>query len=215
MNTIVIGYPLRGVWRVPVSPADHIPSHYTHKFGLGYAFDFIKESNKTNAFGALFKSRAASDDEGWGQSVYSPVTGIVREVCQNTPDRKTINVFSNFKSSINALCFNPNKSEFNTLFGNYLVIEFNGIFCLLAHLQYQSIAVNIGDKVSQGALLGCLGHNGSSHGPHLHLQLMDNLDLTQAKGLPCAFAEYEEQQSSNWIKVASKTPSKNELTRFQ
>lgn len=217
MQAINIAYPLKGQWQVPVSPADRVPSHYTHKFGLGYAFDFIKdrEPASQSLISKLFKSQAVNTDKGWAQEVFSPVDGIIKTVSQITPDRPTISLLSNVKSSIKAMSFNPKKSGFETLFGNYIVIEFNGIFCLLAHLQFQSIKLSVGQELKQGELVGCIGHNGSSHGPHLHLQLMDKLDLTQAQGLPCAFKEYEELQSETWVKVTNKTPNKDTPTRFE
>ena len=44
MNKKEIGieFPLRGEWFTKVSPADRVPSHGIDRFGLTYAFDFIK-----------------------------------------------------------------------------------------------------------------------------------------------------------------------------
>nr|WP_232844463.1 hypothetical protein [Enterococcus innesii] len=39
---ITIGFPLRGEWLAPTTPADKIPSHGTDRMGLRYAFDFYK-----------------------------------------------------------------------------------------------------------------------------------------------------------------------------
>ncbi|MCF6362687.1 MAG: hypothetical protein L3J88_04940 [Gammaproteobacteria bacterium] len=43
MSEIIVCSLLRGAWQVVISPADHIPSHYTEMLGISYAFDFAKK----------------------------------------------------------------------------------------------------------------------------------------------------------------------------
>ncbi|MCF6212240.1 MAG: hypothetical protein L3K24_16600, partial [Gammaproteobacteria bacterium] len=45
MSEIIVCSPLRGAWQVVISPADHIPSHYTEMLGISYAFDFAKRKD--------------------------------------------------------------------------------------------------------------------------------------------------------------------------
>lgn len=49
---ITIGFPLRGEWLAPTTPAEKIPSHGTDRMGLRYAFDFLQVNfeGKTKAF---------------------------------------------------------------------------------------------------------------------------------------------------------------------
>jgi len=64
-------------------------------------------------------------------------------------------------------------SEFNSSFGNYIVIEHNdGQSSSYAHLDKLSVAK--GDKVSKGQIIGYSGSTGRSTGPHLHYEVRVN-----------------------------------------
>ncbi|MCI8332256.1 MAG: peptidoglycan DD-metalloendopeptidase family protein [Clostridiales bacterium] len=52
--------------------------------------------------------------------------------------------------------------------GNYVMIRYNSIYIVYAHLQ--SVSVKKGQKVSAGTVLGKMGTSGNSTGVHLHLQ---------------------------------------------
>lgn len=55
-------------------------------------------------------------------------------------------------------------------YGNYIVIEHsNGLTTRYAHLS--KVSVKIGDKVSQGKVIGAIGNTGRSTGPHLHFEI--------------------------------------------
>ncbi len=64
-------------------------------------------------------------------------------------------------------------------------------YVLYAHLQNGSVRVAAGEKIVPGQHLGNVGHSGNSTAPHLHFQLMDQLDPWKANGIPCCFREYE------------------------
>lgn len=57
----------------------------------------------------------------------------------------------------------------NKGYGNYVVCDYGHIQCLYGHLQY--IAVNQGDDVYAGTILGISGNSGRSTAPHLHLKI--------------------------------------------
>lgn len=57
-------------------------------------------------------------------------------------------------------------------YGNYVIIQHdNDTYTLYGHLAQNSITVTAGDTVSQGQVIGKLGHSGSSTGPHLHFEM--------------------------------------------
>ncbi len=57
-------------------------------------------------------------------------------------------------------------------YGNYVIIQHdNDTYTLYGHLAQNSITVKAGDTVSQGQVIGKLGHSGSSTGPHLHFEM--------------------------------------------
>ena len=60
-------------------------------------------------------------------------------------------------------------------FGNYVMIEHNdGTTTVYAHLAKNSITVMAGQTVSQGQVIGKMGHSGSSTGTHLHFEVRVN-----------------------------------------
>lgn len=60
-------------------------------------------------------------------------------------------------------------------FGAYVEVQHNihGVLVtsLYAHMQYGSISVSAGQRVSAGDTLGAVGSTGQSTGPHLHLEM--------------------------------------------
>ncbi len=58
-------------------------------------------------------------------------------------------------------------------YGRYIEIEHsNGLKTLYAHLSERKVSV--GDKVSQGQVIGLSGENGNTTGPHLHFEVKSN-----------------------------------------
>ena len=65
------------------------------------------------------------------------------------------------------------KSEYNSSYGNYVVVTHDGgISTLYAHMS--SRAVSVGQIVTQGQTLGYVGSTGSSTGNHLHFEVRVN-----------------------------------------
>jgi murein DD-endopeptidase MepM/ murein hydrolase activator NlpD len=65
----------------------------------------------------------------------------------------------------------------------------------------------VGQSVKKGDVLGKVGHSGNSFSPHLHFQLMDSSDIFSARGLPCAFEQYELFKDDKWEKVYNGIPT--------
>lgn len=112
-----------------------------------YAYDIVKEpynngSDKPEDYGVYLAD------------IYSPVSGTVIDLYESEED------------------IQPNTEEYKSSLGNYIFIkiEDTGTYLILAHLEKDSITVNIGDYVSQGTLIGKVGNSGTTSEPHLHMQ---------------------------------------------
>jgi murein DD-endopeptidase MepM/ murein hydrolase activator NlpD len=88
------------------------------------------------------------------------------------------------------------------LAGNHVIIaiEGTGPFLLLAHLQRGSVQLPPGQWVSESDPVGRCGNSGNSTEPHLHLQVSDSTDWTNARGLPIAFRR---GNGSTWLPTNS------------
>ena len=114
-----------------------------------------------------------------------------------------------------AYAFNPRKDTIQSVAGNYIIMKCsNDVYAGLVHLQKGSIRVSIGQSVKKGDVIGKVGHSGNSFSPHLHFQLMDSSDILSARGLPCAFEQYELFKDGEWRKVYNGIPTDKDQIRF-
>lgn len=64
------------------------------------------------------------------------------------------------------------------IYGNYVKIKHdNGMYTLYAHLKYGTVAVNKGQRVTKGTVLGYMGNTGYSFGAHLHFEVRGTNDI--------------------------------------
>jgi murein DD-endopeptidase MepM/ murein hydrolase activator NlpD len=78
-----------------------------------------------------------------------------------------------------------------TALGNHVIVDMGGgRFALYAHLQPASVAVNVGDRVRPGQLLGRVGNTGSSTAPHLHFHVTDAAPAVASNGTPWVFDDF-------------------------
>lgn len=81
-----------------------------------------------------------------------------------------------------------------TIGGNYVVVDIgNGRFAYYAHFQPGSLAVDVGDHVRRGQLLGLVGNSGNSDFPHLHFHVMDSPSPLGSDGLPYEFRSFDSE----------------------
>ena len=68
---------------------------------------------------------------------------------------------------------NVNTSNQPTNPGNMVRIDHgNGFQTRYLHLAYDTVSVNVGDKVSRGQILGFMGNTGNAFGAHLHFEVL-------------------------------------------
>lgn len=60
-------------------------------------------------------------------------------------------------------------------YGNHIYIDHDESFTSrYAHLETNSVVVNVGEKVKQGQIIAKVGHTGKSTAPHLHFEILKN-----------------------------------------
>ena len=178
---IRIGSPLRrGIWYVSQGPGDrtghwggvHI-SNGRAIIAQRFAIDVAGlDENGIAAVGDL--DRTTNEDWfGFGAEVIAVAEGIVLATRDGVSDRPP-------------LAQMPPLSELalEAAAGNYVVLELDtDKFALYAHLQRDSLAVEVGQRVNRGDTLGRLGNSGNTNGPHLHFHISDAPGL-EGEGLP-------------------------------
>lgn len=158
VETPSIRFPLLGTWLV-LNPPGH-PRH---------AYDISRIGPRGRLTSAplwrILTGRAqAVEVHGWGQQVTAPVDGEVVQSVDEIDDRTVLNPIVDVPAS---LLVRPAraKGSLKLLAGNHVVIRFDGLFAVLAHLQRGSVSVAEGDSVKIGQPLGVVGNSGNTLAP--------------------------------------------------
>lgn len=138
-----------------------------------WAYDFLVEP--------YFSGSTNLNDYGcYGVPVVAPIDGLVTIAHDNEPDE------------IPGL---PSNNAAHPK-GNYVVIQMeSGTYLLIAHLQPGSVAVQAGDEVKEGQVIGACGNSGNTSEPHIHLhhQRIDPelWGVAYGVGLPLYFRDHD------------------------
>ncbi|MEH6942255.1 M23 family metallopeptidase [Bacillus sp. JJ722] len=150
---------------------DHTKNNFSHVTCSSerWAYDLVMEPYD-------IKSKHNEDYGIWNKEVYSSVSGTIVAVSDDEAD------------------IIPGSEEFISMEGNhvYIKIDETGTYLLLNHLKKDSVAVEVGEHVKPGDLIGRVGNSGSSSEPHLHIHYQRQnptkvLYPILAEGLPLFF----------------------------
>jgi Peptidase family M23 len=220
-GAVVVDFPLRGErWVAVNTPGDRIPSHGTDMLGQRFAFDLLQVDERRGVryhpkgllrgFTLGVRTR---DCYAWGAEIHAPFDGEIVAAADCIAERGWIHPLRELVLTLkNGLTFRPERLP--SVLGNYVLMRRDDVFAGFAHLVPGSVAVQAGQVVRSGEVLGRVGHTGNSTAPHLHFQLMDSPDLMTAKGLPCAFRAYEVLRTGTWEKVENSVPRKVDRIRY-
>jgi murein DD-endopeptidase MepM/ murein hydrolase activator NlpD len=217
----VVDFPLRGEWMAIQSPASRIPSHGTDLLGQRYAFDFVRFDPRQGAryhpdggLRTLLFGVTTRECHGWGESIHAPLDGEVVAARDGMPERTRIHPVRELVLALrNGVTFRPTPEHLHRLLGNHVILRCGDVYAGFAHLTTGSVAVEAGQQVRVGDVLGRVGHTGNSTAPHLHFQLMDAADPLTAAGIPCAFRTYEVERDGRWERVERSIPTSTERIR--
>lgn len=187
--SIDLAYPFTGYWLVQNSPANRVPSHGTHAFATAYAIDFVpvNDSGRTApiTLSSLMRPEPADRFPGFGRPILAPVEGVVVAVHDTEPDHPAYRGLPSIRYALTQR--RRAAAGWVALAGNHVLIDSGGIIVALCHSQQGSIQVTRGQRVQAGSLLGRCGNSGNSTEPHVHVQAIDNLDVTRANAVCLTF----------------------------
>ena len=221
---VVVDLPLRGEWTVLRTPADRVPSHGTDALGQRYAYDFAVTDDRPGApvhpaglVRWLVVGGRTRDCHGWGEPVHAALAGTVVTVVDGVPERRwvhpvreaVIGMWTAWRTRGGRRVDDPAR-----LAGNHVIVRSEGVVAVYAHLVPGSVCVSPGHRVERGEVLGRVGHSGTSTSPHLHFQLMDDVDPHRARGVPAAFARYAVRRDGRWEDVRDGVPGRMERVRW-
>ena len=216
-----VDFPLRGEWRAVQTPASRIPSHGTDMLGQRYAFDLMRfdptsgsRYHPASGLRTLLIGVPTHECYGWGEPIHAPLEGEVVTARDGLRERSRIHPARELGVVLtNGLTFRPTQYHLHRVMGNYVILRCGDVWAGFAHLTTGSVAVEAGQQVRVGEVLGRVGHTGYSTAPHLHFQLMDGPDPLTAHGIPCAFRAYEVWRDGGWQRVEHAIPKSTERIR--
>lgn len=185
-TSIDLGYPFTGRWLTQNSPADRMPSHGTALFASSYAIDFVPVDERGHTAPitprTLFSAEPPTLFPGFGRPILAPVDGIVVSIADTAPDH---HAYRGLPSIGYALGQRRRAAEgWTALAGNHVLIESSGFVVAVCHLKSGSVGVRPGQQIRCGDELGGCGNSGNSTEPHVHLQVIDRIDIDHAVAVP-------------------------------
>ncbi len=136
-----------------------------------WAYDLLVTHNGRSFRGA---GTELEHYHAFGLPVLAPADGRVQAAADGEPDQP---VGAKWKGKL--------------VVGNHVVLEVGPQqFLFVAHLQSGSVAVQAGDRVRAGQVLGRVGNSGKSSEPHVHVHLQDTPVLHFGEGIPLYFHAY-------------------------
>ena len=220
-NPVIVEFPLRGEgWVAVTSPADRLPSHGTDLLGQRFAYDFLMADDRGGGhyhragwLRTVLVGVPTRECYAWGAPVHAPFAGVVVRAVDGFPERRRVHPVREAALVIkNSLAFSA--ARLPGILGNHVIIGRDGVFAGLVHLAPGSVTVAEGQAIDVGDVIGRVGHTGNSTSPHLHVQLMDGADPTNAAGVPCAFRTYDVHRDGAWATVTDGIPSRRDRIRL-
>jgi len=184
-KTIVVRPPLAGGDWVAMNACCELSAHRGAMLGASarplfperYAIDFVR----MDASGNLYKPGKApsmGNNYSYDAKLLAVAPATVVAVQKGIPDQPP--------------GVNPTGYSLEQLGGDYVVLKLRpGLYAFYAHISPDSIAVEVGQKVKAGQVLGLLGNSGNSTAPHLHFQLINGPGPLTSDGVPYEFTSFK------------------------
>jgi murein DD-endopeptidase MepM/ murein hydrolase activator NlpD len=146
-----------------------------------FAVDLIGLDANGRAVRGDFRDSANEDWVGFGSEVVAVADGVVRGMQDGVPDHAPL-VEPDPPAALTP----------DALYGNYVVLDLGSdAFAHYAHLQRNSVTVNVGQRVRRGQALGRLGNSGNTNAPHLHFHISDSASFGGSEGAPFVIDSFD------------------------
>lgn len=165
-EAIELNFPLKnGTYYVGHGGSNTFTNYHSEYLPQKYALDILK----LNKFGTRARGLYPKDLDKYAiykDPLYSPCHGEVVEARGHLPD------------------LTPPDSDPENALGNYvaLLCENTDAVIYMAHMQENSVIVEIGSKIQVGQKIGTIGNSGNTSEPHLHIHAEKD-----GKGVPITF----------------------------
>lgn len=162
--------PFEGEWTVVWGGREVVQNYHAAYADQRFAYDLLVVIDDATHVG---DGTANEDYHCFGLDVLAPAAGRVVAVADGMAD----NV--------------PGETNTVQVLGNHVIIDHGEEeYSFLAHLQMGSVAVEAGDPVEAGTVVGRCGNSGNSSEPHLHYHLQNSPEPLAGEGLPAFFVDY-------------------------
>jgi len=188
--------PVDGAWAMHALPA--LSSHHRLNPPTEFAVDFFKTDGEgRNLVGDPMRAENAL---GYGAPVKAAAAGeVVFVIADDVQDRTAFlpRPGENRQQTgerIGALNMERFAKDFRrAAAGNIVTLkhEANGVveYTSYGHLKAGSVRVRLGERVTQGQVIGAVGDTGDSPAVHLHFQVNAGADAFTTKSLPATFID--------------------------
>ncbi len=187
---VMLDLPVRGTWLAGQAGSSPITNgHLTNR----YAIDILK----LGPDGRMYKGKEdmVSDFYSYNEPIYAPADGRVSQVVDGLPSD---------------IMGNRDRDHSG---GNLIILDIGkGKFIYFAHLRKGSIAVEEGEFIKAGTILGVVGNSGYSTHPHLHMHVQ-NQPLSNAEGrvtYPFRFTKMRRKRLIFWKEVSNGSLLRND-----
>lgn len=144
--------PFEGDWLVFWGGHDTFLNYHYEYEPVRYAYDLIIEQGGFSYQGDPGRNESYF---AFGRNVLAPADGIVVAVVEGIADNEPVGKMNEAEPAGNMVTIRHESGEYSTI----------------AHFKKGSIAVQEGDRVRAGQLIGQCGNSGNSSEPHIHFQV--------------------------------------------
>lgn len=170
-------FPLKGTWQI--NGNFDCLYKFTHRSRISE--EFALDATSLDSNNMCLDGIPQEDYHFYGAPLHAAADGVVVHAFDSM-DENTRNI-----SHEEWLSIQEKHGYWAPITGNTITIKHaNGEYTKIHHMVKGSIAVSIGDQVTQGQVIGKLGNTGFSGCPHLHFELCAGPE-EDSKSFPCCF----------------------------